>query len=87
MNAPLKQRLLALAFTALCTASSPGFGQDTAAAEVMLFGVFHFANPGQDVVKTAQVNVMTDANQTYLEQLAARLSTFQPTVVMLEYAP
>jgi hypothetical protein len=34
-------------------------------AEVILFGVFHFANPGRDVVKTEQINVMTEENQAY----------------------
>lgn len=32
-------------------------------AEVLLFGVFHFANPGLDVVKTSQIDVMTAENQ------------------------
>ncbi len=56
-------------------------------AEVMLFGVFHFANPGRDVVRTEQIDVMTDQNQAYLEALSDRISEFNPTVVLLEYAP
>lgn len=53
-------------------------------AQVMLFGVFHFANPGLDVIKTDQINVMSDENQQYLENLTARLAEFQPTHVLLE---
>jgi len=56
-------------------------------AEVMLFGVFHFANPGHDVVKTDQLNVMTPENQTYLDELASRIAAFHPTVILLEFDP
>jgi hypothetical protein len=56
-------------------------------AQVMLFGVFHFSNPGADVVKTDQIDVMTDENQAYLEALSARISNFNPTVVLLEFSP
>jgi hypothetical protein len=56
-------------------------------AQVMLLGVFHFANPGRDLVKTDQLNVMTDENQAYLEALAADISEFDPTVVLLEFEP
>jgi hypothetical protein len=61
--------------------------EDDAPAQVMLFGVFHFANPGNDVVKTAQVDVMTPANQVYLEGLARRIADFKPTVMLLEFDP
>lgn len=61
--------------------------EDEAPAQVMLFGVFHFANPGKDVVKTAQIDVMTPENQVYLEGLARRIADFKPTVVLLEFDP
>ncbi|KID54850.1 hypothetical protein JF50_23615 [Pseudoalteromonas luteoviolacea] len=54
-------------------------------AQLMLMGVFHFANPQADTVKTKQINVMTPENQSYLEALAKRISDFKPTVVLLEY--
>jgi len=56
-------------------------------AKIMLIGVFHFGNPGQDLVKTNQINVMTPENQQYLELLSDRISQFAPTVVMLEFDP
>jgi len=61
--------------------------KDEPAAQVMLFGVFHFENPGLDVVKTDQINVMTDENQAYLEALSDKLSKYKPTVVLLEFSP
>jgi hypothetical protein len=61
--------------------------EDHPPAQVMLFGVFHFANPRLDQVKTDQLDVMTAENQAYLSGLAERIATFNPTVVMLEYDP
>lgn len=54
-------------------------------AQVLMMGVFHFANPRNDVVKSDQINVMTPASQAYLVGLAQRLAAFEPTVVLLEY--
>lgn len=65
----------------------PAFAQDPDAAKVMLVGVFHFANPGLDKVKTDQINVMTGENQRYLQSLAERLAGFKPTHVLLECDP
>ena len=62
-------------------------GQDQEPAQVMMFGVFHFANPGHDVVKAEQINVMTEDNQIYLEGLADRIAKFNPTRILLEYPP
>jgi hypothetical protein len=54
-------------------------------AEVLLFGVFHFANPGRDVVRVDQVDVSTRENQAYLGALAERLCAFRPTIILLEF--
>jgi len=54
-------------------------------AEVLLFGVFHFANPGQDVIRVDQIDVSTSENQAYLEALAERLCAFRPTTILLEF--
>jgi hypothetical protein len=58
-----------------------------APAEVMLLGVFHFANPGKDMVKTRVVDVMAPANQAWLDAFAARLVAFKPTDVLVECSP
>ena len=54
-------------------------------AEVLLFGVFHFANPGRDVVRTDQIDVTTPESQEYLAALAQRLCSFKPTAILLEF--
>lgn len=56
-------------------------------AKVMMLGVFHFANPGRDVVKSEVIDVSTDENQAYLAGLATRLAAFRPTDVLVECVP
>jgi len=82
-------RIIALfaALMSLLFAAPAAIAEELPPAQVMLFGVFHFSNPGHDVVKTDQVNVMTDKNQVYLEALSDRLSKYNPTVVLLEFGP
>jgi hypothetical protein len=58
------------------TAPAPG--------KVLMLGAFHFANPGRDMVKSGVIDVMTPANQAYLDGLAARLAAFAPTDVLVE---
>ncbi|WP_395376738.1 DUF5694 domain-containing protein [Marinicella sp. W31] len=55
--------------------------------KVLMLGSFHFNNPGLDVVKTEQINVMDAAGQAYLIQLSEQINNFKPTVVMLEFDP
>ncbi len=56
-------------------------------AKVMMMGVFHFANPGRDMVKSSVINVMTNENQAYLDALAVRIAAFHPTDVLVECEP
>jgi hypothetical protein len=59
----------------------------TEPAQVMLMGMFHFANPGLDMVKSGVIDVMTPPNQAYLEELSQRLAGFEPTDVLTECSP
>ena len=81
----LTRLICSLLVLLLCTATT--MADEPQPAQIMLFGTFHFANPGLDVVKTDQVNVMTEENQTYLAGLTKRLAEFDPTVVLLEFDP
>lgn len=69
------------AFTAASATSA------LAPARVMLIGMFHFANPGRDMVKSGVIDVMTPTNQAYLDGLAARLAASAPTDVLAECSP
>ena len=62
---------------------------DNTSDHVMMFGVFHFSNPGLDVVKTQQViDVTTKENQVYLSELSSRIANkFNPSAVLVECDP
>jgi hypothetical protein len=70
---------------AVAPASAPATAP--APADVMLLGMFHFANPGQDIVKTRVIDVMAPPNQAWLDGFAARLAAFKPTDVLVECNP
>ncbi len=83
----MKSMRLAAGLLMLCL-GSPALATDpTPPAQVMMFGTFHFANPGLDMVKMDVVDVTTAENQMYLEGLASRLATFDPTHVLVECLP
>jgi hypothetical protein len=73
---------IAFAILSMCVF---GAHAQTPPGEVLLFGVFHFANPGRDVVRVDQVDVSTPDNQKYLAALAERLCAFKPTTILLEF--
>lgn len=83
----MKTTIVAVAAGIFLLFAGVGHAQSDDRAQVMIFGVFHFANPGRDVVKTATIDVMTEENQQYLEALSTRLRGFRPTVVLLEFDP
>lgn len=60
---------------------------DIAPARVMVVGLFHFANPGRDMVKTRVIDVMAPHSQAYLDGLAGRMAAFKPTHVLAECSP
>lgn len=72
-----------LSMSCLASAATPM----AAPARVMLVGMFHFANPGRDMVKNRVINVMSPENQVYLDGLATRLAGFKPTGVLAECSP
>ncbi len=54
-------------------------------ARVAILGVFHFTNPGLDVVKTKQINVLEPENQAYLDSFSMRIASgLRPTKVLIE---
>lgn len=62
----------------------------TAAAEppktqVLLVGTYHFANPGQDISNVKAVDVLAEARQRELAQVATSLARFEPTRIAVEW--
>ncbi|MDZ4709292.1 MAG: DUF5694 domain-containing protein [Saprospiraceae bacterium] len=60
-------------------------GQDSInKTEILLLGTFHFANPGLDVAKFENANILTDKRQQEVETLAAQLIRFKPEKIFIE---
>ena len=87
MHLPVAFRILSAACLLCLAAIAPAQTPEVAPARVMLVGMFHFANPGRDMVKTRVVDVMAPDNQAYLDGLAGRLAAFKPTRVLAECNP
>ncbi len=78
-------RWIVLVMTMLLATAVPA--ESPPAAQVMLLGTFHFADPGKDSVKTRSLDVTTAESQQYLDELAMRIAVeFRPTRVLLEYS-
>ncbi len=52
--------------------------------QVMVLGVYHFANPGRDIHNAKADDVTTPQRQAELADVAARLLRFKPTRIALE---
>lgn len=71
----------------------PVNGQNTGESfrtEVMTLGVFHFAYPNLDVVKTAekdQISVLDEPYQSEIKAIVKALEEFNPTIIAIEYLP
>jgi hypothetical protein len=51
---------------------------------VMLIGVYHFDNPGRDIVNMAADDVTTPTRQTEILSLTDQFARFRPTVIAIE---
>lgn len=52
--------------------------------QVMVLGVYHFANPGRDVVNMEIDDVLAEGRQAELHELSQRLAAFAPTAIAVE---
>jgi hypothetical protein len=55
------------------------------AAEVMLVGTFHFANPGADQHNVEAVDVLTEDAQRQIQAITGALAAFEPSRVFVEW--
>jgi hypothetical protein len=82
-------RLLALAAlilgTAACaTTAPPAVAPETPSVQVMVLGTWHFAGSESDIVSATTDSPLTPRRQRELEEVAAALAAFRPTVVVTE---
>jgi hypothetical protein len=66
--------------------STPG-ATPPAPIEVMVLGVFHFANPNADYAQFQGTDVLTAQRQREIETVVAQLARFRPTKIALERVP
>lgn len=66
---------------ALRAAAAP----DGKAAEVLLLGTFHFANPGLDFAKGDVPDVLTEERQREIAAVVERLKQFKPNKIVVEW--
>ncbi|MBV7257684.1 hypothetical protein KCG44_12900 [Pacificimonas sp. WHA3] len=73
-----------LAAMAALVLAFPVAAQETPDVEVMVFGTYHFANPGLDVVNIEVDDVTTPSRQAELARLGAALAGWKPDRVLVE---
>ena len=57
------------------------------AARILLLGTYHFSNPGLDMVKTQQADILTAQKQAEIEEVVKKLIAFSPTKIAVEATP
>jgi len=86
---PLLARLTAAAALATtpvrAEAAAPRPAEAPSAAEIMIIGDFHMANPGADIVNLKADDMLAPGRQAEIQKVADALARFRPTVVAAEW--
>ncbi|HLW62397.1 MAG TPA: DUF5694 domain-containing protein [Flavobacterium sp.] len=53
--------------------------------EILLFGTFHYNNPGADVAKTKSFDILSNTSQLELEEISSSITTYGPTKIFVEW--
>ena len=77
-------RLRSLALLAALAVPVSLRAQAAPPAEVMVLGMYHFANPGLDVVKTQVADVLSPQKQAEVAAVEEALARFRPTRIAVE---
>lgn len=94
MNSSFLRRL----FPPLCALVVTGWGHSSAAqaqttasvappVQVLILGVFHFANPNADYAKFQGVDVLTADRQQEIRAVVTQLARYRPTKIAIERTP
>lgn len=57
------------------------------ATEVLLLGTFHFSNPGLDLAKFENANILSSKRQAEVQQVVKQLITYRPDKIFIEDEP
>ena len=74
-----------IAFAAAIAAAAPVTAQTAATPQLLILGAPHFGNPGRDIANTHLEDVRAPARQREIEAVVARLASFHPTRVAIEW--
>ena len=77
----MKKFLFLLGFFLFLLVSSKAQQQKT---KVLLLGCFHFDNPGLDVAKFDNANILSEKRQREVMELVAKLKQFKPDKIFIE---
>jgi hypothetical protein len=87
-STPLRRGTVAAVLLGLLVHAAPASGQEAAQpAEVLVLGLYHFANPGLDIVQTEVADVLSAAKQEEIARVVEALLRFRPTRVAVEHLP
>ncbi|MFL0356892.1 DUF5694 domain-containing protein [Erythrobacter sp. GH1-10] len=75
---------LAFALTSVAASAQDTPEPTPDAIQVMVFGTYHFANPGRDVINLEVDDVLTPQRQREIEVLVQTLAQWNPTKVAVE---
>ncbi|WP_375559494.1 DUF5694 domain-containing protein [Bernardetia sp. OM2101] len=53
--------------------------------EVLLFGTFHFNNPGLDAAKTKSFNIESEKSQAELDEITDKIKGYNPSKIFVEW--
>jgi len=67
--------------------SNPSMAQEKKPVKVLLLGTFHFANPGLDVSKFDDANILSDKRQQEVLAIIQKLKAYRPDKIFVEVAP
>lgn len=81
--------LLAVALVTIATVTivTTATAQQQSKAQVMILGVYHFANPNADVVKSNFPDHLSEKKQEEIAELLDLLAKFKPTKIVVERTP
>ncbi|MEX2531072.1 MAG: DUF5694 domain-containing protein [Gemmatimonadota bacterium] len=82
--------LLLVSALSLFPTAAPAAAQEAGVTEpvrVLVLGVYHFANPGLDVVKTEVADVLSPTKQEEIQAVVDAIARFRPTKITVEQLP
>ena len=69
----------------LCLLAFTSSRAQTTPSDILLVGTFHFNNPGADLTKIKNFDVLSSKSQAELENITQKISVFHPAKIFVEW--